>query len=56
MIKEAAINVSDLSEYINRKGMIDAETMDPREMKSNRETVKIKSKRAIRQGKGEMAR
>ena len=45
-----------LPESAKKRGIITAETIDPRDMKSNRETVKIKRIRPIRQETGEMAR
>jgi len=56
MISEVIIRVSDLQLSIKRMGIMDAETMDPRDMKSDILTVNIKKRMATRQLAGERAR
>ena len=54
--REVIAIISDLPETIRIIGIMVAESMDPRETKSDIQTVKIKKIRAIRQQAGEMAR
>ncbi len=56
MISEVIIKVSDLPLSIKRMGIMDAEIMDPRDMKFDIRTVNIKKRMATRQLAGERAR
>ena len=56
MISEVIIRISDLQVSIKRMGIMDAETMDPRDTKFVIRTVNIKKRMATIQLAGEKAR